>query len=188
MSTRRKSLRFQRQTPSGAPPGTLVSRPDAQPTTINLIAFSETELLERSGAAVADIADVRAKFPVVWVDITGLGSSDIVQEIGDLFGLHRLALEDVMNVHQRPKAEEFADHLFLIARMVDEGQHINTEQMAFFLGKNFLVTFQEFPGDCLDPLRERIRERVKAASESVWGGSSVLHNHRQHFGRLFPCS
>lgn len=156
MSSRRKSLTFSRRTLAGAPPGTLTAAKNALPVSIRIIAYSETELVDRLDASVDDIAVLRQQYPLIWVDVTGLGDVEIIQRIGTTFGLHGLALEDVLNVHQRPKVEEFADHLFLIARMVDAGVHTDTEQMAFFLGKDYLLTFQEFPGDCLDPLRERI--------------------------------
>jgi magnesium transporter len=128
------------------------------PPVLSFIAYSETEIIEKSGATIADIADAQDKYPVLWVDVAGLGDAAVIQELGTMFGFHRLALEDVCNTHQRPKVEEFSNHLFLIARMVDDQQHIDTEQMAFFLGRNYLVTFQEYPGDCLDLVRARIRD------------------------------
>ena len=62
----------------------------------------------------------------------------------------------MINTHQRPKVEEYDDHLFLVARMLRSDGTIETEQVAFFLGENYLITFQEKPGDCFEPIRERI--------------------------------
>jgi magnesium transporter len=132
--------------------------PNAVTPVVRFIAYSETEVVEKSGATIAEIADARDTYPVLWVDVAGLGDASLIQELGELFGFHRLALEDVFNTHQRPKVEEFTDHLFLIARMVDDTTDVDTEQMAFFLGRNFLVTFQEYNGDCLDQVRARIRD------------------------------
>jgi len=39
-----------------------------------------------------------------------------------------------------------------------EREHAGTEQVSLFLGEGFLITFQEEPGDCLEPVRERIRQ------------------------------
>lgn len=96
---------------------------------------------------------------ITWIDVHGLGDELMVRELGEIFSLHPLTLEDVVHVGQRPKTEEFDSHRFLILRMVevtDQG-HLQTEQLALFLGHTFVVTFQEFPGDCFDPIRERLR-------------------------------
>jgi Mg2+ and Co2+ transporter CorA len=51
---------------------------------------------------------------VIWVHVTGLENQEKIREIGELFGLHLLALEDVVSLGQRPKVEEYEDNLFLV--------------------------------------------------------------------------
>jgi magnesium transporter len=63
----------------------------------------------------------------------------------------------VVNVHQRAKVEEYGDHLYIVLRMVGPGEHLETEQLSLFLGRNFVLTFQERPGDCFEPVRARLR-------------------------------
>ena len=92
------------------------------------------------------------------MNVDGLGDVRVIQEIGELFGLHALALEDVLTLHQRPKAEYYDGHLFWVLRMLDKSAPIQTEQLSMFFNKQFVVTFQEHPGDCLDCIRKRIRE------------------------------
>jgi len=66
----------------------------------------------------------------------------------------------VLSVHQRPKIEQYGEYYFIVTRMVRLGEHLETEQLSLFLGKNFILTFQEGrPGDCLDLIRERIRQK-----------------------------
>ncbi|MBU0800615.1 MAG: magnesium/cobalt transporter CorA, partial [Alphaproteobacteria bacterium] len=88
-----------------------------------------------------------------------LADTQLIQDMGDLFGLHPLALEDVVNTHQRSKADSYEGNLFIVARMVTprDGALV-LEQVSLFLGKNFVLSFQERPGDCFDPVRERIRK------------------------------
>ena len=62
-----------------------------------------------------------------------------------------------MNVHQRPKVEEYASYLFAVARMASLGERVDTEQISLFLGPDWVLTFQEAPGDCWEPVRERLR-------------------------------
>jgi magnesium transporter len=77
-----------------------------------------------------------------------------------------LALEDAVNTHQRPKVEEYDDHLFVVALMVDANGSADTEQVAFFIGEGYVITFQERPGDCFENVRDRIRKatgRIRTA-------------------------
>jgi magnesium transporter len=111
--------------------------------------------------AIEDLGRVRqivGAHPVTWINVDGLGAADPVRQLGEMFGLHRLALEDVMNVSQRAKVETYGDTVFLVARMVSLGERLQTEQISMFLGGNFVLTFQEKHGDCFDPVRERIRK------------------------------
>ena len=96
---------------------------------------------------------------ITWVDVQGLGDRGVLEALGRIFHLHPLALADVVNVSQRPKVEPYDRHLFVITRMslLGEDGSLATEQVSIFLGKDFVLTFQETRGDCLDPVRERIR-------------------------------
>ena len=93
---------------------------------------------------------------VFWLNVNGLGDVDLIRSIGETFGLHPLALEDVVQVHQRPKAESYGEVLFLVLYICRKGAEI--EQLSMFLGKDFVITFQERVGDCFDPVRHRIRQ------------------------------
>jgi magnesium transporter len=71
--------------------------------------------------------------------------------------LHRLALEDVVNAHQRPKVDEYEDATFIVCNMIHTEEGLQTEQVSIFVGERFVVTFQERPGDCFGPIRDRLR-------------------------------
>jgi len=92
---------------------------------------------------------------VTWIDIGGLRDIELIHEIADRFGFHPLALEDAVSVHQRPKVDVYKDHLFVVARAHIPGT-VETEQVSFFVGRNFVVTFQESDADCLESVRKRI--------------------------------
>ncbi|WP_414468443.1 magnesium/cobalt transporter CorA [Methanobacterium sp. ACI-7] len=79
---------------------------------------------------------------VKWVKINGYSRIEI-QEMGRCFNLHPLVLEDI-NTDQRPKIEEYKDYLFLVVKKFNKVKYgINTEQISFILGKNFVISFQE---------------------------------------------
>jgi len=104
-------------------------------------------MVERNPVSFDELAALRAKWPVVWVDIAGFRDVDLLRRIGEAFGLHPLALEDVVNVRQRAKVEEYDSHEFLVLRMIDVGNPHETEQLGMFVGPGFVLTFQERAGE-----------------------------------------
>ena len=156
--TRRR--RSGRRLPPGTAPGTLTGSPDAPVPEMRVISYGPEEFVELICKGLDEIGAARGKRPVLWVNVDGVGHADTIQHLGEMFGLHRLALEDVVNVHQRAKVEAYGDVLFVVARMATLQPELDTEQISLFLGPDFVITFQERTGDPLDPVRERIRSRV----------------------------
>jgi magnesium transporter len=95
---------------------------------------------------------------VHWINVDGLGDEATLRQLGEIFHLHRLALEDVVNTGQRSKVEHYADHLYIVAHQVHAEGGLTSEQVSMFVGSNFVLTFQEYAGDLFDPVRVRIRE------------------------------
>jgi len=135
----------------------VLTPPEAVETTAKIIAYNSAEVHEQPLGSLEELSALLNRYSVVWLDIDGLCDAKLVQNLGDLFGFHRLALEDVMNPNQRPKMEQYGDHHFMVLRMMTGREFAETEQFSLFVGSNFVVTFQEKPGDCLDPVRARIR-------------------------------
>jgi magnesium transporter len=93
---------------------------------------------------------------VRWINIDGLNPL-VVDRVCKHFGVHTLAAEDVLNTYQRPKLEVFSDHVLVIARQIQvQDRKLKNEQIAFFLFKDTLISFQEEPGDVFNPVRKRI--------------------------------
>jgi magnesium transporter len=159
---KRKRDGIERRTPPGAAPGTIAVDPEAPRSYIRALAYGPEGAVEQEvtdpGQLAGVIAKLREAWPVVWVNVDGLGDAATIQAFGEIFGLHRLSLEDVVNVHQRAKAELYDEYYFIVARMAETGERFGTEQLSIFLGKNYVLTFQERRGDCFDPVRERIRK------------------------------
>lgn len=94
---------------------------------------------------------------VVWIDAEGLGCDGVINEIAQQFGIHQLIVEDILAAHQRAKLEQYGDNFFLVTHMVTDEDAIETKQVSFFIGKNYVISFQDEPIDGLQALRERIR-------------------------------
>jgi magnesium transporter len=157
--SKRKSLRA--KVVPGSSPGTLIAPSQAAETKIDIIAYNADTFLEESDVKPQRIPEVQKKWPNLWINISGLSNVETLRHVGEFFSVHDLALEDVLNIPQRPKLEVYDEHIFLILRMarfLSESQLIDIEQISLFLGDGFVLTIQERPGDNLDAVRARLRK------------------------------
>lgn len=149
-----------RNPPVASLPGTLAINDHSPPPKIHAISYDLEHLEELDISDVKDLRPIVKEGRVAWIDVQGLGDETVLRRLGEIFCIHPLALADVVNVPQRPKAESYEDHIFLVARMarLAEESRLELEQISIFLGRNYVLTFQERYGDVLDPLRRRIRQ------------------------------
>ncbi|MGH2413294.1 MAG: magnesium/cobalt transporter CorA [Microcystaceae cyanobacterium] len=147
--------------PPGSMPGTLGIEEDAPPPQIVLIDYNEKQVVRLTDLTPEDCAAYLDTESVSWVDVGGLGHEETLKKLGQVFHLHPLILEDIVNVPQRSKVEDYQDQLVIITQMVilkDKQKSFWIEQVSFVLGKHYLLTVQEEPErDTFDPIRDRIR-------------------------------
>jgi magnesium transporter len=142
----------------GTPPGAIEPEAPTPASEITVLAFGPAGHEERAIRDPKEIPPLLEKWPVTWINVEGLADSKLLEELGRIFNLHRLALEDVAHPHQRAKAEPYAGYYFIVARMPICERPWETEQISIFMGDRFVLSFQEGPrGDPLDPVRARIR-------------------------------
>ncbi len=146
--------------PAGSRPGTLVISDNALPPRITAMLYTKDDVHVHESADIETLQTLRAQPGKLWIDVQGLGDEQLLRTLAAEFKIHSLALEDVINVPQRPKTEEFDLHQLYISRMVklDERGSVDIEQVSIFFGENFVLTFQELYGDVLDPVRQRIHQ------------------------------
>lgn len=96
----------------------------------------------------SDLAAARESAEWVWLDIEGVDAATVLRLAAD-FGLHELAVEDVLTDTEFPKVDEYDDHLFLVLHglATDTGQ-LRTVEFDAFLGEDYLLTFhrEQLPG------------------------------------------
>lgn len=157
MARNHKKRKFQRPVP-GTPPGTLVAPEGSQPPKITITGYDADRLEEVVVDGPDKIPALLQKWPMTWIDVDGLGSAELIAAVGKIFGLHILALEDVLHLGQRPKTEQYDSHIFITTQMVHATPSgLDTEQISLFVGSNFVLTFQEKTGDSFDPVRRRLK-------------------------------
>lgn len=143
----------------GARPGTLILTEDAVAPTINVLQFGPERVEEGEAKGLADIRALDLTSGVTWIDVQGLGDERLLRGLAECFNIHRLALEDLVNVPQLPKMERYEGGLLWVTRMMkfDADGALDREQLGVYITDHVVITFQERPGDILDPVRNRIR-------------------------------
>ncbi|MFM1852011.1 MAG: hypothetical protein RIS54_1695 [Verrucomicrobiota bacterium] len=95
---------------------------------------------------------------VRWINVDALHPY-VVNRLRQAYDIHTLAAEDVLRTSQRPKLEEFENHLFIVVRMLKlQDGVLHHEQVSMFLFKDTLITFQETRGDVWGPIRQRLEK------------------------------
>ena len=146
----------------GKSPGELIfiGRQKVDSVKIRMIQYDESFIEETAGDTLAEVLKNRKEECITWLDITGLHDTETIAAVGAEFRIHSLTLEDIINTGQRPKVEEFDQYISIIVKMMrleTSDEKIHSEQLAIIMGENYVITFQERPGDVFDPVRERLR-------------------------------
>lgn len=145
--------------PPGTEPGTLIGR-EAVPgaVTLRVTSYGAEQIVDR----VIDAPEASREFlhfPTTWLQMHGTPDPALLQRLGDVFDLHPLALEDVLNTGQRPKLDVFDDQLFIIMNLpVVENGDVSIHQVSLFCGKNYLVSLADAPVDLFARVHKRLLE------------------------------
>ena len=145
----------------GTLPGTLDLDPDAPPPEMILIDYTESKATRLTIQTPEECIPHLESDSVSWLNVNGLGNLDTWERMAKVFQLHPIALEDLVNMPQRPKVVQYEELLVIIAWMISlkpDSEELGREQISIVMGKNYLISVQEDPTeDCLKPVRDRIR-------------------------------
>jgi magnesium transporter len=141
-----------------APPDQLRADPSAPAPVVHILGFGPGGRDEVHACDLERLHELRSKWPVTWIHMVGLGDAEVIGELGREFGLHPLALADVLQTHQRPKVARYGDVVQIVIRTVDDVGSPDTEQLSIFVGPGFVASFEERKGDLFEVVRQRIRD------------------------------
>ena len=112
-----------------------------RPVTVTAINYSDSHLDERTFTRPEDLRDLTLHPAVTWISVDGVSDTEIIQAIGDAVGIHPLTLEDIMNVHQRPKIENYEDCLYVVVQLFSPGggDEFRREQVSLILGRDYVI-------------------------------------------------
>lgn len=148
---------------SGKIPGSLIhlGTQKIEKTLIRFINFTNDEFIEKEEKTLDDCIPYISENTVSWISAYGLHDGEMIKKMGELFEIHGLLLEDMLNTDQRPKITETDKLLIIILKILDfdeKTKKLTSDQISMILDDNYLVTLQEKEGHYFDAIRDRIRK------------------------------
>ncbi|MDB5774426.1 MAG: magnesium transporter [Herbaspirillum sp.] len=121
--------------------------------------------------SIEEISDELAREGAfVWVGLLE-PSVELVKKLQEEFGLHDLAVEDAYMAHQRPKLEEYGDHLFVVLQTAQlVGDDVAFGETHVFLGANFVVTVRHGASQSYT----KVRQHCEASPDRLSKGPSYV--------------
>jgi magnesium transporter len=149
----------------GLPPGSIVhvGEQKIEKVKITLTEYDENNVDSCEINSIEEIEPYTDTPQVTWVNVCGLHETEFIKQIGEKFNIHPLVLEDILNTETRPKLEISDNYVFITIKMLaynDEEKQIDSEQVSFILGKNFVFSFLEKSDGIFNPIRDRIANQV----------------------------
>ena len=149
-----------KRTSPGAAPGAINLAEDAYAPVLHVTSYNTELLFEMPFDSLDQVQERIEKYPemIHWVELKGFGDRSLLERFCYEYNIHRLEMEDVINTYQRPKLEEFDDHLFIVTRLLkmNEGT-LHNDQLSLFVKENIVITIQEYYDDYFEAIRMRIR-------------------------------
>jgi magnesium transporter len=149
---------LKRQHAPGTPPGTLPERPEVlEPTIVRMVRFGLDEIQEEE----LDGGLARPPAPeslTTWLDVQGHDVHQLA-ELGNQLDIHPLVLEDVVNVGQRPKVEDYGDSIFVVLDhfAIDDDSNLGKEQVSIIIQHRSVLSVRERRSGLFDPVLQRLR-------------------------------
>ncbi len=147
---------------TGLPPGTLVhiGEEKGDRTKIRILEYNELNFHEGEPESLGECFLFKKESTVTWVDVYGVHEVEVLEKLGNCFGLHPLIMEDILNTDQRPKIENYGEDLFIVLKILsyDEKKgEIMAEQVSFVLRANAVLSFTEREKSVFAPIQDRLR-------------------------------
>ncbi|WPP48094.1 magnesium/cobalt transporter CorA [Catalinimonas niigatensis] len=159
--TKRKQNTYKLSENAGTAPGTLIYTGinTEESIEITLYQYDEENIKKQQSADLQEILGQLDREKHNWVNISALHNTEVIQKVGDHFGLHLLVMEDIINTVLSPQFESYEDHIFITLKMLKvnpETHMIEQEHVSFILGDYYLISFQETKHDVFEPVRQRL--------------------------------
>ncbi|MFT3767031.1 MAG: magnesium/cobalt transporter CorA [Minicystis sp.] len=162
-SLTRSYTNFHSEPEPGAPPGTLVVQPGARSRVFLMDYCADRVIVEKELLSIDEVIPyLEDDTPSIsWIDVRGLTDRATLERMGQIFRIHPLALEDVVNVPQRPKTDAYPEQQLVITKTVccAASGAVSAEQVGILFGKGYVLTVRDEPvRDVLASVRDMLRK------------------------------
>ena len=126
---------------------------------LSIIRYDRNSHFFLTDSTLTECNACRDKQGYTWINVDTVSDQEVLKSLGQAYGLHELSIQDIANTDHRVKYEDFGNYLLIIMKTLeyDAGrQCVDAEQLSIILGDNFIITFQERPGDFFGGLRNEI--------------------------------
>lgn len=132
-----------------------------------LTLYDKESLEKKDLASLEDLKEL-PEDKVIWLDIIGLSKVETIKKIGDRFKIHPLVQEDILNINQSPKVEEYENYIFTVLKNIffNEAKDLETEQISIILMGNLVISIQEYDTDTFHNTHKRLEESKGVRKES----------------------
>ncbi|MDR1301815.1 MAG: magnesium/cobalt transporter CorA [Treponema sp.] len=127
----------------------------------SIIGYDPVSAWRKTANTVEELLSCRNTGELTWIHINEFNEPLAIQTLVKTFGIHPLTVEDILGIEQRPKAEEFADYLFITLKAITrKNGEISLDQISLILTHDTVITFQHIPGDSFEVIRRRILNNI----------------------------
>jgi magnesium transporter len=144
----------------GDSPGAIVIPEDAVKPLLSVYSYNAKELVtsEVKNIKVALGQFKKCQDHTHWIQVRGLGDAALIEEIGSILKINPLVLEDITNIHQRPKFDEYDNYIFAVSRMISfsKDYELINNQFSALVKDNIIITFEETHNDYFEAVKNRL--------------------------------
>lgn len=121
--------------------------------------YSKDECISLDSKTLKDIRIPKEKEYTRWIDISGVNNVEEIAQFCQKNEIHRLSIQNILDINQRPKFQKFDDYLFLTLKSLEsEGSELQIEQISLIVKDNYLISFQEKNTFFFNHIKQRLLE------------------------------
>ncbi|OGT43202.1 MAG: magnesium and cobalt transport protein CorA [Gammaproteobacteria bacterium RIFCSPHIGHO2_12_FULL_40_19] len=147
---------------AGQPPGTAVytGNQKVKPSVLTVATFDTNDCKVSTGNQIDPLLTDQKSTEITWINVEGLSDVEQIKNLTARFHIHPLTVEDILNVEQRPKVEEFDNYLFVTLKILNwknKALFFSVKQVSIIIGSNFILTFLEPGSTIFAPILDRLQ-------------------------------
>ncbi|MDP1573454.1 MAG: magnesium/cobalt transporter CorA [Coxiellaceae bacterium] len=127
-------------------------------TEITVIHYNTENCAVKENATLDDC--IAVENTITWIHIEGLHDVAMIKAVAEKFQIHPLTVEDILNVGQRPKVDDYENYSFITLKSLEwteENTSLLVSQLAIIFNKTCVITFQDDHSKSIDLIRERFK-------------------------------